>query len=85
MLWPKKNSYKEFDNEKKFLRLENSTPPKTFLMVRPLSGPGSQGPNCSKSGYSYRSIKGFLSTDSSCGSAIQSLTISSPQLWEHTT
>ena len=37
MLWPKKNSYKEFDNEKKFLRLENSTPPPpiTFLMVRP--------------------------------------------------
>ena len=27
MLWPKKNSYKEFDNEKKFLRLENSHPP----------------------------------------------------------
>ena len=28
MLWPKKNSYKEFDNEKKFLQLENSpTPP----------------------------------------------------------
>ena len=27
MLWPKKNSYKEFDNEKKFLRLENSSPP----------------------------------------------------------
>ena len=24
MLWPKKNSYKEFDNKKKFLRLENS-------------------------------------------------------------
>ena len=24
MLWPKKNSYKEFDEEKKFLRLENS-------------------------------------------------------------
>ena len=36
MLWPKKNSYKEFDNEKKFLRLENSPPPLTFLMVRPL-------------------------------------------------
>ena len=38
MLWPKKNSYKEFDNEKKFLRLENSPPPPpiTFLMVRPL-------------------------------------------------
>ena len=37
MLWPKKNSYKEFDNEKKFLRLENShLPPITFLMVCPL-------------------------------------------------
>ena len=36
MLWPKKNSYKEFDNEKKFLLLENSPPPMTFLMVRPL-------------------------------------------------
>ena len=24
MLWPKKNSYKEFDNEKKFLRLVRS-------------------------------------------------------------
>ena len=32
----KKNSYKEFDNEKKFLRLENSPPPPIiFLMVRP--------------------------------------------------
>ena len=27
MLRPKKNSYKEFDEEKKFLRLENSPPP----------------------------------------------------------
>ena len=37
MLRPKKNSYKEFDNEKKFLRLKNSPPPPiTFLMVRPL-------------------------------------------------
>ena len=37
MLWPKKNSYKEFANEKKFRRLENSPPPPiTFLMVRPL-------------------------------------------------
>ena len=43
MLWPKKNSYKEFDNEKIFLRLENSplplqtSPPTiTFLMIRPL-------------------------------------------------
>ena len=30
MLWAKKNSYKEFDNEKKFLRLENSPPPHNF-------------------------------------------------------
>ena len=30
MLWPKKISYKEFDNEKKFLRLENSPPPHNF-------------------------------------------------------
>ena len=38
MLQPKKNSHKEFDNEKKFLRLENSPPPPPiiFLMVRPL-------------------------------------------------
>ena len=39
MLWPKKHSYKEFHNEKKFLQLENSPsppPPITFLMVRPL-------------------------------------------------
>ena len=28
MLWPKKNSYKDFDSEKKFLRLENSPPPR---------------------------------------------------------
>ena len=33
----KKYSCKEFDNEEKFLLLENSPPPpKTFLMVRPL-------------------------------------------------
>ena len=33
----KKKSYKEFDNQKKFLQLENSPspPPITFLMVRP--------------------------------------------------
>ena len=30
MLWPKKNSYKEIDNEKKFLRLENSSPTHNF-------------------------------------------------------
>ena len=36
---PEKNSYKEFDDEKKILRPENSPPsphPITFLMVRPL-------------------------------------------------
>ena len=27
MLWPKSNSFKDFDKEKKFLRLENSPPP----------------------------------------------------------
>ena len=27
MPWPKKSSYKEFDNDKKFLRLENPPPP----------------------------------------------------------
>ena len=40
MQGPEKNSYKEFDNEKKFLRLENSPsppPPITFRMVRPLA------------------------------------------------
>ena len=37
MQGPEKNSYNEFDNEKKFLRLENSPPPITFLMVRPYS------------------------------------------------
>ena len=33
----KKNSDKEFDNEKKFVRLKNSPPPRpiTFLVVRP--------------------------------------------------
>ena len=30
MLWPKRNSYKEVDNEKKFLRLENSPPPSSI-------------------------------------------------------
>ena len=38
MLWPKKKASKEFDTEKKFLRLENSPPPPiTFLKVRPLT------------------------------------------------
>ena len=36
MLSTKKNSYKEFDNQKKFLRPENPPHPITFLMVRPL-------------------------------------------------
>ena len=36
MLRPKKNLYKEYDNEKKFLRLKNSpSSPIIFLMVRP--------------------------------------------------
>ena len=36
MQWPKKNSYNEIDDEKKFLGLENyAPPPMTFLMVRP--------------------------------------------------
>ena len=30
MQGPEKNSYKEFDSEKKFLRLENSPPPHNF-------------------------------------------------------
>ena len=36
MLRPKKNSYKEFDNEKKIPAAQKfPTPPITFLMVRP--------------------------------------------------
>ena len=38
MLWPKKNSYKEFDNEKKFLRLEDSPPPHNFSNGPSLTG-----------------------------------------------
>ena len=34
-LGPKRSSYEEFDNEKKSLRLKNSPPPITFLMVLP--------------------------------------------------
>ena len=47
MLRPKNNSYKEFDNEKKFLRLKNSPPPPpiTFLMVRPLCMRAQAGKN----------------------------------------
>ena len=30
MQGPEKNSYKEFDNKKKFLQLENSPPPHNF-------------------------------------------------------
>ena len=36
MLWPKKNSYKEFDYEKRFVLLENS-PPATSTVNPPLS------------------------------------------------
>ena len=59
MLWPKKNSYKEFDNEKKFLRLENSPPPPiTFLMVRPL-GEGMLGVpvQCTKDSYAVLTVE----------------------------
>ena len=38
MLRPKKNSYKEFDNEKKFLRLKNSAPPHNFSNGPSLTG-----------------------------------------------
>ena len=37
MLRPKKNSYKEFDNEKKILRLENSPPTHNICNVASLS------------------------------------------------
>ena len=37
MLWPKKNSYKEFDNEKNSCGSKIPLPPITFLMVRPLT------------------------------------------------
>ena len=45
MLWPKKNSYKEFDNKKKFLRLENSPPPphNAPINVNPVGGGGVRG------------------------------------------
>ena len=41
MLWPKKNSYKEFDNKKKIpaarkFPFPTPPPPITFLMVRPV-------------------------------------------------
>ena len=36
MLRPKKTSYKEYDNEKIFLRLKNPPPPITFLTIRTL-------------------------------------------------
>ena len=40
---PKKNSYKEFDNEKKFLRLENSPPPPPHKFS---NGPSLTGDGC---------------------------------------
>ena len=42
MLRPKNNSYKEFDNENKFLRLENS-PPHNFSNGPSLSSTADQG------------------------------------------
>ena len=47
MLWPKKNSCKEFDNEKKFLRLENSPPPHNF----------SNGPSLTECGRQRSEVK----------------------------
>ena len=49
MLWPKKNSYKEFDNKKNSCgsKIPLPRPAITFLMVRPLPGfstLGSTGP-----------------------------------------
>ena len=38
MLWPKKKTYKEFDNKKKFLRLENSPLPRKSSNGPSLSG-----------------------------------------------
>ena len=38
MLRPKKNSYKEFDNEKNSCCSKIPPPPITFLMVRPVVG-----------------------------------------------
>ena len=43
MLWPKKNSYKEFDNEKKFLRLKNSPHPTPPPRQNVSSGPSLSG------------------------------------------
>ena len=51
MLRSKKISFKEFDKEKKFLRLENSQPlppPITFLMVRPLTRLSTDFEQCRK-------------------------------------
>ena len=44
----KKNSYKEFDNEKKFLRLENSPPPHNFSNGPSLSNKHSAQPGVNK-------------------------------------
>ena len=38
MLWPRKYSYEEFDNEKKFLPLENPPPPHNFSNGPSLKG-----------------------------------------------
>ena len=64
MVWPKKNSYKEFDNEKKFLRLENSPPPPiTFLMVRPVkiqNPPETVNPQISLRARRYQNIADII-------------------------
>ena len=57
MLWPEKDSCKVFDNEKKFLRLENSPPP-------PITFPNGR----SLSGRSPGDVRGLLSSRFSCTS-----------------
>ena len=57
MLRPKKNSYKEFDNEKKFLRLKNSPP-------SPPSHNFSNGPSLS---ISPPNLGGFINFRSGLG------------------
>ena len=46
MLWPKINSYKEFDNEKKFLQLENSPQPPPPLPHNFCNGPSQKTAVC---------------------------------------
>ena len=51
MLRPKKNSYKEFDNEKKFLQLKNSPTPHNFF-----NGPSLKRENVNEHTHSHLSF-----------------------------